>query len=52
MGVIDFLPLGGSAGRPGCGQPWPGSFGQNLLFDSHVSNEPGQMRIVFDLVYG
>jgi hypothetical protein len=49
QGVFDFSPLGGSAGGPGCGQPWPGPLGQHLLFDSNVSNEPGEMRIVFDL---
>jgi hypothetical protein len=48
-GVFDFLPLGGSAGGPGCGQPWPCSLGQHHLFDSHGSNEPSHIRIVFDL---
>jgi hypothetical protein len=51
MGVFDFLSLQGQVGEPGCGQPQPGFFGQQLLFDEFVPSEPGSIHIVFDLLY-
>jgi hypothetical protein len=50
-GVFDFLSLQDQVGEPASGQPQPGCFGQQLLFDEFVPSEPGSIGIVFDLLY-
>jgi hypothetical protein len=50
-GLFDFLSLQGQVGEPASGQPQPGCFGQQLLFDEFVPSEPGSIGIVFDMLY-